>query len=147
MSAPFILQPAPVVLLKTQLDNSIVQGITAGNEINLFTATGRPFAILGAALYYTDATLFFSTDIGISAWLNYRSGGDVAAIYQDTLSGTGFIKIEPNNAVSLLPAYDPSAPNFSPQYSDSEINLVFDGNYNSGDGVLNVYVWGWYLYA
>ena len=148
MSAPFILQPAPVVLLQTQLDNAFLQAITAGTDYTIFDATGAPFAMLGASIWYTGASTNFTLLApGTSIYLKYRNGGDVAAVYQDTLSGTGFLKIDPSNAASFVVNYDPTAPNFGPQFSDSEINIGFDGDYQTGDGVLNVYVWGWYLYA
>lgn len=147
MSAPYIIPAAPLQLLTYTIDNPTLQTITAGNEINIFAATGYPFVICNAAAWYTQATTNFSlTAGGVSMYLNYRTGGDIAAVYQDTLSGTGFLKIDPGNAVSFLCNYDPTAPNFGPQFNDSEINIGFDGDYQAGDGQLTVYLWGLYLY-
>lgn len=141
-----VFKASPIQLIKTTFDNATLQGIVAGNELNVSAAIGRPFAMIAASLYYSQATTDFSlTPGGVSAVLNYRTGGDAAAVWQDTLSGSGFLKISANSAINMVVNYDPTAPNFAPEYSDSEINLVFDGDYQTGDGILTVYVWGQYL--
>ena len=142
----YLVNESPLVKIQYTILNADLINIQSGVDINVNAANGKPFAIAAAALHYINATTDFSlTAGGVSAVLNYRTGGDVACVYQDTLSGTGHLKILPGNCVSFLCNYDPTAPNFAPQFSDSEINIAFDGDYQSGDGDLVVTILGYYL--
>jgi hypothetical protein len=138
----YILDQQGITVRTFTLDNATVQSITAGNQIILQQTSGRPFAIIGASLLYTNATIQYkSTVAGGYAYLFVN--GILMAQYQD-LTATS-LDINPGFAFNYQVNYDQSAPSFCGQYRDDEIAIDFDGSYSQGDGEFIIKVAGFYL--
>jgi hypothetical protein len=139
----YILDQTGLIVRTFTLDNTTVQSITAGNPIILQQSSGRPFAIIGASLLYTNATIIYkSTVAGAYAYLFVN--GQLMAQYQGLPPSTS-LDINPGFAFNYQVNYDQSAPSFCGKYKDDEISIDFDGNYSQGDGEFVIKVVGFYF--
>ena len=137
----FILNPAGIILLTFTVDNATVQSITAGSPIPLQTASGRPFAIVGASLLYTNATVQYKSNVG-AAYAYLFVGGSLMGLYKDP--GTS-LDISPGFAISYQVNYDESGPLFCAPFRDDQIEIDFSDSYAQGDGEFIIKVAGFYF--
>jgi hypothetical protein len=137
----FIINPTGLVVLTFTLDNATVQSITAGTPITLQQPSGRPFAIVGASLLYTNATLQYKSTVG-SAYAYLFVGGSLIGLYQGTLTS---LDINPGFAFSYQVNYNQSGPLFCAPYRDDDILIDFSDSYSQGDGEFVIKVVGFYF--
>lgn len=138
----YILDQQGITVRTFTLSNAEVQTITAGSPIILQQSSGRPFALVGASIYYINATTQFKTNTaGGYAYILVDSV--LMGQYQD-FSLTSFT-LNPGFAVSYQVNYDQSGPLFCGPFRTDEIAIDFDGSYGNGDGELIIKVAGFYL--
>lgn len=139
----YILEQTGLIVRTFTLDNATVQSITAGTPIILQQSSGRPFAIIGASLLYTNATVQFKSTIA-GAYAYLLVNGILMAQYQG-LPPAVSLDINPGFGFNYQVNYDQSAPSFCGLYRDDEISIDFDGNYSQGDGEFIIKVVGFYF--
>jgi hypothetical protein len=139
----YILEQNGLIVRTFTVDNATMQTLTAGTQLILQDSSGRPFAIIGASLLYTNATIQYkSTVAGAYAYLFI--GGQLMGQFQDLPPATS-LDISPGFAFNYQVNYDQSAPSFCAQYRDDEISIDFDGSYQQGDGEFIIKVVGFYF--
>ena len=139
----YIINPSPIELKTFVLDNAAVQSITAFTDINLQVSTGRPFAIIGASLQYQGTNNFSDQVAAGFVYLTNIAGAGIIATYQDA-SFTRLL-LRPGEAFNFVVNQDPSAPSYGPKYVDDELNIVFDADYSTGDGIFIIKIAGFYF--
>lgn len=137
----FIVNPTGIILLTFEVDNATVQSITAGTPITLQQPTGRPFAIVGASLFYTNATVQYKSTVG-AAYAYLFVAGSLMGLYKDP--GTS-LDINPGFAISYQVNYDESGPLFCAPFRDDDIQIDFSDSYAQGDGEFIIKVAGFYF--
>jgi len=139
----FIVNPTGIILLTFNVDNATVQSITAGTPIVLQQPTGRPFGIVGASLFYTNATVQYKSTVAIGfPYAFLIVGGSLMGVYRDP--GTS-LDINPGFAISYQVNYDESGPLFCAPFRDDDILIDFSDSYAQGDGEFIIKVAGFYL--
>jgi hypothetical protein len=139
----FIVNPTGIILLTFTVDNATMQTLTAGTPLILQQPSGRPFAIIGASLLYTNATIQYKSSVA-GAYAYLFIGGQLMGQFQDLPPATS-LDINPGFAFNYQVNYDQSAPSFCAQYRDDEISIDFDGSYSQGDGEFIIKVVGFYF--
>lgn len=138
----YLISQESLIVKAFSLDNATIQTITAGSQIILQQTSGRPFAIIGASLLYTNATINYKSTVG-AGYAYLFVGGQLMAQYQD-LSAVA-LDINPSFAFNYQVNYDQSGPLFCAPYRDDEIAIDFDGSYSQGDGEFIIKVAGFYF--
>ena len=138
----FIVNPAGLVVYEFTLNNVQLQNIIGGAPITLQASTGRPFAIVAASMLYRNGTIMFETQAGNGS-VALLVESSIAAYYQ-SLGFTNF-SLNPNFAMSYQVNYDLSGPLFTDPYDGDKIAILFDSNYNTGDGELLIKILGFYF--
>ena len=138
----YILDQNGLIVRTFTLTNAQLQNIIGGAPIVLQVSTGRPFAIVAASMLYTNATVLFETQAGNGS-VSLLVESSIAAYYQ-SLGNTNF-SLNPNFAMSYQVNYDLSGPLFTDPYDGDKIAILFDSNYNTGDGELLIKIFGFYF--
>lgn len=137
----YILEQNGLIVRTFTVDNATVQSITAGSPIVLQQPSGRPFAIIGASLLYTNATIQYKSNVG-AAYAYLFVGGILMGLYKDAATS---LDINPDFAISYQVNYDESGPLFCAPFRDDDISIDFSDSYAQGDGEFIIKVVGFYF--
>lgn len=145
MSAPYIISPSSVIQITATLANADLQTITAGNPFLVFNDRTQTLFVVAAAMRYYNATtpLGLTTPSG-TAIIKETVNSDALGVYNNN-GFTPNLVMSPGFVLPFLVNYNPVANEFQTGYNGTKISLEFDGDYLSGDGDLDVILWGTYF--